>query len=185
MIGCRAMKYSNLKRLSCDDHFVFINLKNFKRKNISLDEFKNFLPFDYKYGGIHTLLNNFFNKFNYNDTLVYSDITNSINIYNKMPKYLLPLNFDINFKLLHSNKREKKIEALRYCYLNFYAKNYFDQFLIHKINEWNKNSHLVVVENGKFFYKESLIKKLKNLIYSKIDLKDIGYLEKINYAKNF
>ena len=53
IIGCRAMKYSNLKRLSCDDHFVFINLKNFKRKNISLDEFKNFLPFDYKYGGIH------------------------------------------------------------------------------------------------------------------------------------
>ena len=31
-IGWRAMKYSNMKRLSCDDHFVFINLKNLKKK---------------------------------------------------------------------------------------------------------------------------------------------------------
>ena len=39
VIGCRAMKYSNLKRLSCDDHLT-INLKNFKKTNVSLDEFK-------------------------------------------------------------------------------------------------------------------------------------------------
>ena len=65
----------------------------------------------------------------------------------------------MHFKLLHSNK--EKIETLRYCYLNFYAKNYFDKFLIKKINEWNKNSNLVKNENGKFFYKESLIQIIK------------------------
>ena len=58
VIGCRAMKYSNLKRLSCDDHFVFINLKILRKKYFSR-RIQKFLPFDYKYGGIHTLLNNF------------------------------------------------------------------------------------------------------------------------------
>ena len=178
-IGCRAMKYSNMKRLSCDDHFVFINIKNLKKKNILQNDFDSFLPFDFKYGGIHTLLNNFFNKLNYNDTVIYSDITESVNIYNKFPKYLLPLNFDKNFKLLHSNKREKKVEALRYCYLNFYAKDYFDEFLMSQINTWKTNLNLVQSENGSFYFKESLYQKLKNILCQIYQRKDYGILEKI------
>ena len=123
------MKYTNMKRLSCDDHFVFINLNKLKCTSVSLENFYDLIPFDFKYGGIHTLLNNFFNKFKFRDTLIYSDITNSVNIYNKLPQNLLPLNFDKKYNFLHSNKREKKIEALRYCYLNYYASDCFDDFL--------------------------------------------------------
>ena len=180
VIGCRVMKYSNLKRLSCDDHFVFINLKKFKDTRQSLDNFYDLIPFDFSYGGIHTLLNNFFNKFKYKETLIYSDITESIDIYNKFPKYLLPLNFDKKYKFLHSNKRENKVQGIRYCYLDYYANNCFDEFLTDKINNWKINSNLIIKGNGTFFYKESYLQQLKNFFNSINNKKNYGNLEKIN-----
>ena len=113
--------------------------------------------------------------------MIYSDITKSININNKFPNHLLPLNFDKNFKLFHSNKREPKVKALRYCYLNFYAKDCFDEFLISKINKWKTNSNLVLSENGSFYFKENLFQNSKillNSIYQR-KKKDYGILEKI------
>ena len=180
VIGCRALKYSNLKRLACDDHFIFINLKKFKFSKVNLDNFYDFIPFDYKYGGVHTFLNNFFNKLTYKDTFIYSDITQSVNMHNKIPKYLLPLNFDKKFKFLHSNKREKKIEALRYCYLNHYASNYFDKFINNEIIKWKTNEKSVSNIDGNFFYKESLYQKIKNFLNSLNNKKNFGILEKIN-----
>lgn len=180
VIGCRAMKYSNMKRLSCDDHFVFINLNNFKHTKFCLDNFYDLIPFDFNYGGIHTLLNNFFNKLEYKDTIIYSDLTESINIHKKFPKYLLPLNFDMKYKFLHSNKREKKVLAIRYCYLDYYANNCFDEFLTDKINNWKINSDLILKENGTFFYKEKYLQQLKNFLNLRINRKNYGNLEKIN-----
>ena len=177
-IGCRVMKYSNMKRVSCDDHFIFFNLKNIKKeKNIFLD-FQKLIPFDFNYGGIHTLINNFFNKFNYQDILIYSDLTKSIGINGRLSNYLLPLNFDVNFKLLHSNKREKMIEPLRYEYLNYYAKNYFDQFIYNQIKTWKKNNCKVLGNKGIYFYKENLIKKIKRHLYNK-QSRNWGFLETI------
>jgi hypothetical protein len=176
-IGFRAMKYTNMKRISCDDHFIFFNLKNMKNeKNIFLN-FQKLIPFDLKYGGIHTLLNNFFNKFNYQDIYIYSDLSKSVGINGKPSNYLLPLNFDVNFKLLHSNKREKIIEVLRYKYLNYYAKNYFDEFIYNQIKIWNNNNN-VLGNKGIFFYKENLINKIKNILLKK-QSRNWGYLESI------
>lgn len=178
VIGCRAMKYSNSKRISCDDHFVFVNLKKLKNKNIFVKNFYDLIPFDLRFGGIHTLLNNFFNKFNYLDTLIYSDLTESININNKFPKYLLPLNFDKKFKFLHSNKRDHGILALRYCYLKHYATNCFDETINKEINKWKVTHKAISSENGNFFYEENYFQKFKNFLNS-LPKKNFGTLEKI------
>lgn len=180
VIGCRAMKYSNMKTISCDDHFIFININELKNKKIIFDNFLNFIPFDFKYGGIHTILNNFFNKFSYKDIFIYSDINQSVDTYNQYPRYLHPLNFDKQFRLLHSNKNEKKNEPIRYSYLNYYAPNYFDDFIMGKINEWQYNIKLVSNNDGNFFYKESLLQKIKKFLkHSKRKKKDWGFLENI------
>ena len=186
IFGVRLMKYSNNKRISCDDHFIIINVSELKKHlDINKLNLRDLISFDLKFGGIHNLLNGFYNKFPYDKIYCYSDVSESKDLYNNFSQHMLPINFDTKFKLLHSNRKRKEILSLRHAYLEKYAKNIFDDFINIKIKEWKNINNVKIYfdEDGTFYLRQNFFSKiflkLKNYLNSKF-IKNWGFLEKIN-----
>ncbi len=189
IFASRVLKFSNVKGFGCEDHFLIINLKNAKKFDIfnHQPDSRVYSPIDFNFGGIHRILFMWYSLYPIGSLYVYSDLTNSINLYG-VSKFdsLLPFNWDYENFFMHSNIRNKKIYHLRYLYINKFASEIIDKNLKILLSKWKGNNAVTYNnKNNSIYYKKTFKQWLRKYIIrvDKLYLKNWGYIQKIKKEK--
>lgn len=116
---------NRFKYLIVEDHFLFVNLRKAVSQNLyDLDiQSRVFNPVSITINGIHGMLMNWLNQVPYGDLLVYSNHDKSIDAFGNSPYAMIPLIWNPEFNLLHSNKKWSFVHFLRCKYLEKYLEN--------------------------------------------------------------
>ena len=191
IFASRILKFSNMKMFGCEDHFLFINLKNAKKHNIfDVSPLSRlYSPIDFIYGGIHKMLFIWYSYFPVGTFFAYSDLTNSIDQYGtNLFNSILPFNWDYENFFMHSNARNKDIYKLRYEYIKKYADELLNDDFGRLIVSWN-NKRKVIINNNldTIYYRRGFRQIIRRLLVNlnKFYFRNWGYLQKIKKDKIF
>lgn len=189
IFASRVLKFSNVKGFGCEDHFLIINLKNAKKFDIfnHNPNSRVYSPLDFNFGGIHRMLFMWYSLYPIGSLYVYSDLSNSINLYG-VSKFdsLLPFNWDYENFFMHSNIRNKKIYQLRYLYINEFAKEIIDNDVKNLLSKWKGNDSVIYNKKiNSIYFKKNFKQWLRKYIIriDKLFLRNWGYIQTIKKNK--
>ncbi len=168
LFASRVQTFLNGKAIYFDDHFLVVNLKNkLSSKTFNISPYSRaYLPIDFFYGGIHKNLFSWYSMFPKNSLFVYSDLGHAHDEYGKAGARFIPLSWDNDNLLLHSNSRYNHVFPLRKKYLSLLNFNIDDDNIANIINSW-PDTWIYKIKKTKhnnsfiFFYDLNLISKLK------------------------
>ncbi len=171
LFGSRVQTFLNGKAIYFDDHFLIVNLKAKSLQNPFNIPYNSraYLPIDFYYGGIHKNLFSWYSMFPKNSLYIYSDLGNSYDEYGNIGARFIPLSWDSNNFLLHSNSRYGNVFPLRKKYLTLIKFDIDDDNIKDIIESWSdtwkyKIKKCLVKNNTIFFYELQLLSKFKRNI---------------------